>query len=225
MARIRSWSATLTEPGLLGRPLVLRPMRISDARTCHEARAANDSWLGPWNTTNPVRPPRPSRAWRTAARIRQSRAGAYAGALSGWLHALPGTAARWVIWYDGQFVGQVTVFRIAWGPLRSAEVGYWIDERFAGRGIMPTALAMAVDHCFQALRLHRIEAGIQPENKASRRVVEKLGFREEGTRERQVHVNGAWRDHVCYAITAEEVPGGLLSRWRNSLAPPGSGVS
>jgi ribosomal-protein-alanine N-acetyltransferase len=152
-------------------------------------------------------------------------AGAYAEALFSRLHALPGTAARWVIWYDGQFAGQVTVFRIAWGPLRSAEVGYWIDERFAGRGIMPTALAMAVDHCFQAMRLHRIEAGIQPENKASRRAVEKLGFRDEGVRERQVHVDGAWRDHICYAITAEEVPGGLLSRWRDSFAPSRSGAS
>lgn len=225
MARIHRWSATLTEPGLLDRPLVLRPMRISDAGTCHEVRAANDSWLGPWNTTNPEGPPRPSHARRVAARVRQSRAGAYAGALSSRLHALPGTAARWVIWYDGQFAGQVTVFRIAWGPLRSAEVGYWIDERFAGRGIMPTALAMAVDHCFQVMRLHRIEAGIQPENTASRRAVEKLGFREEGIRERQVHVGGAWRDHICYAITAEEVPDGLLSRWRNTRAPRGSGAA
>jgi ribosomal-protein-alanine N-acetyltransferase len=74
------------------------------------------------------------------------------------------------------------------------------------------------------MRLHRIEAGIQPENKASRRAVEKLGFRDEGVRERQVHVDGAWRDHICYAITAEEVPGGLLARWRDSVAPPRSGA-
>lgn len=200
-------------------------MRISDARACHEARAANNSWLTPWNTTNPEAPPRPSRARRVAAKVRQTPAGCYAPALLTRLHALLRTAACWVIWYDGHFAGQITVFRIAWGPLRSAEVGYWVDERFAGRGIMPTALAMTVDHCFQAMRLHRIEAGVQPENKASRRAVEKLGFRHEGVRERQVHVDGAWRDHICYAITAEEVSGGLLARWRDSFAPSRRGAS
>ena len=112
----------------------------------------------------------------------------------------------------------ITVFNIVWGPLRSAEVRYWIDERLAGRGIMPTALAMAVDHCFLGMRLHRLEACIQPGNTASRRAVEKLGFRDEGTRVGQVYVDGAWRDHICYAITEDDVPDGALSRWRSSAA-------
>ncbi|WP_040727590.1 GNAT family N-acetyltransferase, partial [Nocardiopsis chromatogenes] len=43
----------------------------------------------------------------------------------------------------------------------------------------------------------------------------KLGFREEGVRQRQLHIDGAWRDHICYALTVEDVPGGLLSRWRS----------
>jgi ribosomal-protein-alanine N-acetyltransferase len=66
--------------------------------------------------------------------------------------------------------------------------------------------------------MHRLEASIRPENAASRRVVEKLGFRDEGIRVRQLHINGAWRDHICYALTAEEVPTGVLPRWRSSLA-------
>jgi ribosomal-protein-alanine N-acetyltransferase len=78
---------------------------------------------------------------------------------------------------------------------------------------MPTALALVVDHCFGVARLHRVEANIRPENAASRRVVEKLGFRLEGTRERYIHIAGAWRDHLSYALTVEEVPGGLLRRW------------
>ena len=56
-----------------------------------------------------------------------------------------------------------------------------------------------------------------------RRVAEKLGFREEGVRLRQVHIDGAWRDHLCYAITTEDVPGGLLPRWRHTLSAPRSG--
>ncbi len=71
--------------------------------------------------------------------------------------------------------------------------------------MIPTALAMAMDHCFTTVGLHRIEATIRPENRASRRVVEKLGFHEEGIRRRCLHVDGAWRDHICYALTAEDV--------------------
>jgi [ribosomal protein S5]-alanine N-acetyltransferase len=63
-----------------------------------------------------------------------------------------------------------------------------------------------------------VEASIRPENQASRRVVEKLGFREEGLRRRYLHIDGAWRDHLCYALTVEDVTGGLLPRWRNALS-------
>jgi ribosomal-protein-alanine N-acetyltransferase len=128
-----------------------------------------------------------------------------------------GQAIPWVVTYGDQFVGQLTVGSITWGSARSGQVGYWIDEAYAGRGIIPTTLAMAVDHCFGVIGLHRLEASIRPENHASRRVVEKLGFREEGIRVRQLHINGAWRDHVCYALTAEEVPQGLMPRWRSIL--------
>jgi ribosomal-protein-alanine N-acetyltransferase len=132
--------------------------------------------------------------------------------------ARQGQALPWVVTFGGQFAGQLTVGSLVWGSARSGQVGYWVDENFAGQGIIPTALAMAVDHCFFAVGLHRIEASIRPENTASRRVVEKLGFREEGVRVRQLHINGAWRDHVCYAITAEEVPQGMLPRWRSLRA-------
>ena len=65
--------------------------------------------------------------------------------------------------------------------------------------------------------LHRIEATIRPENHASRRVMEKLGFREEGLRKRSLHIDGAWHDHICYALTVEDVPNGLMPRWRDAV--------
>ena len=125
--------------------------------------------------------------------------------------ARQGLALPWVITYGGRFAGQLTVGSIVWGSARSAQVGYWIDEAFAGRNLTPTAVAMAIDHCFFVVGLHRVEASIRPENQASRRVVEKLGFREEGLRRRYLHIDGAWRDHLCYALTVEDVPGGLLA--------------
>lgn len=141
--------------------------------------------------------------------VRQLRAEAAAGRL------LP-----FVVTYRGALVGQLTVAGITWGSMCSAHIGYWIDEAVAGRGLMPTAVALAVDHCFRDVGLHRIEVCIRPENGPSRRVVEKLGFREEGLRPRYLHIDGAWRDHLVYALTAEEVSEGLLNRWRQARPQP-----
>ncbi len=129
----------------------------------------------------------------------------------------------WAMAFNSQLVGQLTVAGITWGSLRAASIGYWIDSRVAGRGLTPTAVAMAVDHCFTALRLHRIEIVIRPENRASMRVVEKLGLRHEGSRPAFLHIDGAWRDHEVFAVHSDEVPGGLLARWRAHSEPsPGT---
>ena len=107
-----------------------------------------------------------------------------------------------------QLVGQLNVSSIAYGSLSSATIGYWVSQAVAGRGITPTAVALATDYCFSALRLHRMEICIRPENQPSLRVVEKLGFRYEGLRRRFIHINGDWRDHFAFALVAEEVPRG-----------------
>ena len=113
-----------------------------------------------------------------------------------------------------RLAGQLTVSGITMGSARWAQIGYWIDQTYAGRGIIPTAVALAGDHCFFVLGLHRLEINIRPENLASLRVVQKLGFREEGLRPRYLHIDGAWRDHVSFALTQEEAPEGLLARLR-----------
>lgn len=137
--------------------------------------------------------------------------------------ARAGEALPWIVTYEGRLAGQMTISNIIWGSARMGSAGYWVDRDVAGRGVTPTALALAVDHCFFNVGLHRIEVNIRPENHASLRVVRKLGFREEGIRERFLHIDGDWRDHVSFALTADEVPEGLLRRWRASrgtqLAP------
>lgn len=126
-----------------------------------------------------------------------------------------GRALPFVVTFDGdEMVGQLTVTGIVWGSARWAQLGYWIDEPLAGRGIIPTAVAMACDHCFFTMGLHRMEVAIRPENTASLRVVEKLGFTEIGYAPRYLHIAGTWRDHRLFALTAEEVPRGVLSRLR-----------
>lgn len=121
--------------------------------------------------------------------------------------------------YDGALAGQLTVANIIWGSSCSASIGYWLDRDVAGHGVIPTAVALVTDHCFGSVGLHRVEINIRPENTASLRVVEKLGFRDEGVRRRLLHINGSWADHRSYALTTEELPGGLLARWLASTEP------
>jgi len=198
---------TLTEPSLLSSPVALRPLAARDARPWRESRVRNADWLRPWEPTNPETPLYQTSLSPYVAMARTMRR-----------EARQGQTLPWVITYAGRFAGQLTVGSIVWGSARTAQVGYWIDEAVAGRGVVPTALAMAVDHCFSVVGLHRVEATIRPENQASRRVVEKLGFREEGLRRRSLHIEGTWRDHLCYALTAEDVQGGLLPRWRSAVS-------
>lgn len=182
----------------------LRPIRRSDRLTWSRLRARNAAWLGPWEATPPAGSlPPPT----FGAMVRDMRHQARLG------QSLP-----FVVEHQGQFVGQLTVAGIGWGSLRSGTIGYWVDQRVAGRGIVPTAVAMATDHCFRSVGLHRMEINIRPENAASLRVVAKLGFRDEGLRRRYLHIDGEWRDHRSFALTAEEVPEGLLARWLASGA-------
>ncbi len=189
------WPATL-RAGRVG----LRPITRHDRTAWLEVRSRNAAWLAPWEAT----PPRDTgRALSFHQMVRSLRRQARQGLM------LP-----FVVTHDEQLVGQVTVGGITWGSLASGHVGYWVDQRVAGRGVMPTAVALAADHCFGTVGLHRLEVNIRPENAASLRVVEKLGFREEGTRAAFLHIAGAWRDHRSFALTAEEVPDGLLARWQ-----------
>ncbi len=184
--------------------LVLRALRLRDASAWSEVRAANGEWLRPWEATSPGGAGAPtSFPALVRALASQGRAG----------QALP-FAVEW----QGRLAGQVTVGAIEWGSLRSAHIGYWIDGRLAGQGLMPRAVAMVVDHCFTVAGLHRVEVNIRPENGPSRRVAEKLGLRYEGRREAFLHIAGGWRDHLSYAITAPEVPDGM---WRRVDGPSG----
>lgn len=224
--RSRHWPVTLRDDSL-GEPpggtLVLRPLRRSDAARWLELRRDNSDWLDPWEATTPqpstreggspggrgadFGPGRPGRERRPPTFVE------YADLLD--RAAREGTTLPFAVELDGDLVGQLTVSSITYGSLCSASIGYWISRHAAGRGVIPTAVALATDHCFMELGLHRVEVNIRPENAPSLRVVEKLGFRDEGLRVAYLHIRGQWCDHRTFALTAEEVgPQGLLARWR-----------
>lgn len=195
----RPWPGTLSAGDL-----TLRPLRRRDQRAWHRVRQDNAEWLRPWEATIPQ--PDPAIPTTFAAMVRHQRAEARAA-----------RSMSFAMIWQGHLVGQITLGGIAWGSLRSGYIGYWIAQEVAGQGITPTAVALLSDHAFGAVGLHRIEINIRPENRASLRVVAKLGFRREGYRPGYLHIDGAWRDHVSFAMLAEDCPpGGLLRAYRRA---------
>ncbi len=191
-------------PSLAEGDIAIRPIRLRDWRVLERELLANRVWLRPWEATNPAG----SAGFDARNSIRSLLAG-----------SRDGSCLPFVIEYRGEFAGQLNVSSIVYGSLSSATIGYWVAERFAGHGLTPTSVALATDHCFFTLGLHRMEICIRPENEKSLRVVEKLGFRYEGLRRRFIHINGDWRDHFCFALTVDEVPAGVLRRWLDGRAP------
>jgi ribosomal-protein-alanine N-acetyltransferase len=191
---LTGWPARLTAG-----EITLRPIEYSDQAAWRAARQRNAAWLTPWDATVPPGgETRPSTFRQLVRRLNRM--------------ARAGTTYPFVVEVSGAFAGQLTVNNIVRGSAQFASLGYWLDKEFAGRGIMPRAVAMAIDHCFFTAGLHRVEIAIRPENSNSLRVVEKLGLHEVGFAPRFLHIDGAWRDHRIYAITVEECPEGMLSR-------------
>ena len=197
--RQRAWPATMRTALPDGGTVTVRALSSGDGPAWHEARHRSAAWLHPWDATVPPGGnERPATFRALVARLHRL--------------ARQGSCMPFAVEVDGRFSGQVTVNNIVRGSAQFASVGYWLDRDVAGRGVMPTAVALVVDHCFRSAGLHRIEIAIRPENSNSLRVVEKLGIREVGYAPRYLHIDGAWRDHRIYAITVEECPEGMLAR-------------
>jgi ribosomal-protein-alanine N-acetyltransferase len=182
----------------------LRLVRMRDVKALEALILGNRSWLRPWEATSPTGPT----SFDIKAMVRNL------------LKQLErNEALPFVIEYRGELIGQLNVANILYGSVSSAVLGYWVAPEVAGKGVTPTAVALVTDYLFDKEQLHRVEIDIRPENSASLRVVEKLGFRFEGLKERYIHINGAWRDHYVFALTSEEVVGGVLNRWMQNRVP------
>src|SRR5919107_3482254 len=184
---------------LVAGPVTLRPLHRRDAGAWGRSRLANAEWLARWEPTS-------TQSWQTRNSVVE-----YHRTLSRLRSAARlGTMLPFGMVYGDRLVGQLNVSNVVRGALRSCSVGYWIDSAVAGRGITPTALAMAIDHCLTEARLHRVEVNIRPENQASIRVVEKLGLRQEGYHERFLDIDGGWRDLFFNATADDEIYTGTV---------------
>jgi ribosomal-protein-alanine N-acetyltransferase len=174
----------------------LRPARLRDATQWSRIRLADRAHLEPWEPSTGV-------GWE--ARHAISAWPAVCSSLRA--EARKGRMLPYVIEVDGHYSGQLTIGNVTHGALRSAWIGYWVARHVTGAGVATAALALGVDHCFGPVMLHRVEATVRPENAASRAVLAKVGFREEGLLRRYLEVDGEWRDHLLVAITVEEIDG------------------
>jgi [ribosomal protein S5]-alanine N-acetyltransferase len=101
---------------------------------------------------------------------------------------------------DDALVGGITLSNVRRGVAQTGSLGYWAGERFANQGYITAAVRTCVRYAFDDLDLHRVEAACQPDNIASRRVLEKAGFTQEGLAHAYLRINGGWRDHILFGI-------------------------
>jgi ribosomal-protein-alanine N-acetyltransferase len=179
-------------PALKGNLVTLRVPFTNDFREWSTLRGESRAFLEPWE-------PRwtPDELDRTAWRLRISR---YREDYA------QGTAIALFIFEksSGKLAGGITLGNIRHGVSQSGHVGYWIGERFGGRGLMTDAVKVVARFAFDTLRLHRIEAACIPDNIRSIRVLEKAGFRREGLLRSYLRINGIWQDHYLYARIADD---------------------
>lgn len=186
-----TWFARDETPMLMGQRVMLRAPRPGDYTAWRDLRRASRDFLRPYE-------PR----WTDsdlsqrvfASRLKRGRDEAKAGTdYSFFIFTRSG----------GDLVGGITLSNVRRRAAQFVNLGYWMGHAFAGQGYMTEAVGLVVPFCFETLGLHRIHAAFLPDNQASRRVLEKNGFREEGYAENYLQIDGRWADHVLFGLTRE----------------------
>jgi ribosomal-protein-alanine N-acetyltransferase len=179
---------------LYGRRVMLRPLVAPDFPAWSEVRRRNHDWLTVWEQKRSAHAPDPSHdrdafSARCGQRERDRQTGA------GYAFGL---------FVDNAFAGEINLNNVVRGALQTGTVGYWVDQAKAGNSYVAEGVVVVLRYAFEELGLHRVEICIVPRNHNSRRVMEKLAIRDEGTALRFLEINGVWEDHVRYGITVEE---------------------
>ena len=182
------WPAVLS-----GDEISLRPLRFRDHGRWNAVRAENRAWLSPWEATFPLIYPEDEGDERAIAlpsyfeMVRNLNS-----------EARNGRSFSFAIWKGSNLIGQISLGGVIYGALRGGHIGYWIDRNYANKGYTSAAVLLLTDFAFNTLKLHRIEINLRPENAASRRVAEKAGYIFESIRPNYLHIDGNWRDHICF---------------------------
>ena len=192
MSVLRSSRTERDESHLLGPKVHVRPPGQSDWQAWAELRTLSREFLVPWEP-----------AWssdahsRAAYRRRLRRHQRDANADVGYAYFVIRRS-------DEALMGGLTLSNFQRGVAQTCNVGYWIGEPYARDGYMTEGLQCVLSHCFGRLGLHRVEAACMPNNRASRALLRRSGFRQVGYARKYLKINGAWRDHLLFAVIEDE---------------------
>jgi ribosomal-protein-alanine N-acetyltransferase len=194
MAFFRSLAAAESVPTLAGDGVTLRTPQMADFPAWGALRDQSRGFLQPWEPTWPA-----DDTSRLAFRRRLKR----------YVRELESDQAYpfFVFGRDGALLGGVTISQIRRGVSQTCSLGYWMGERYAGRGHMTAAVRALAPFVFETLKLRRVEAACLPHNIASIRLLEKTGFRREGYAREYLCIDGRWQDHLLYALLRGDVVG------------------
>ncbi len=187
------WMTDATGPVVEGKGVLLRPPRTGDYAAWSDLRARSMDYLQPWEP-----------AWPDDDLSRA----AYRRRLTGYAREMElGNAwPFFVLDPTGRTLyGAITLSNVRRGVAETGTLGYWIGEPYAGRGLATAAVRAMAGFAFRSVRLHRLEAACLPTNIASRRVLEKAGFRKEGEARAYLKINGAWADHILFGFVSDEL--------------------
>lgn len=199
-----TWFARDETPVLMGPRVTLRAPRPGDYMAWRNLRRDSRDFLKPYE-------PRWSEADLShrvySARLKRGREEVRAGTDYGFFVFLR---------EDGReiLVGGLTLSNVRRRAAQFVNLGYWMGRDYAGRGLMTEAVGVVIPFVFDTLGLHRIHAAFIPDNAASRRVLEKNGFKEEGFAENYLQIDGKWADHVLFGLTRERYEASIKRQGR-----------
>ena len=189
------WMAEPTGPQVAGQGVLLRTPRATDYAAWSELRGQSRDYLQPWEPAWPEDDlGRAAYRRRLAIYERERELG----------NAWP----FFIFDRDDRLIGGITLSNVRRGVAETGTVGYWIGRPHAGKGLATAAVSVLRRYAFIDLKLHRLEAACVPHNHASRRVLEKSGFRLEGQARAYLKINGVWADHLLFGLLSEEADAG-----------------
>jgi ribosomal-protein-alanine N-acetyltransferase len=184
--------ALMSMPRIESSRVVLRAPAIDDWPQWAELRTASRAFLAPWEPTWPEDAlTRDHFRRRLRHYMREWRAG------EGYTFFVVAREER-------KLAGGISLGNVRRGVAQAATVGYWMGQRYAGRGLMTEALAAMLPFVFEELNLNRLEAACLPHNEPSKAVLRKVGFHEEGLARQYLRINGAWHDHLLFALLSTD---------------------
>ena len=189
------WMAEPTGPQVAGQGVLLRTPRATDYAAWSELRGQSRDYLQPWEPAWPEDDlGRAAYRRRLAIYERERELG----------NAWP----FFIFDLDDRLIGGITLSNVRRGVAETGTVGYWIGRPHAGKGLATAAVSVLRRYAFIDLKLHRLEAACVPHNHASRRVLEKSGFRLEGQAMAYLKINGVWADHLLFGLLSQEADAG-----------------